>query len=475
MTRMHMFTVLFAVSLLISCGSQHPVPQLSYPEEARDGLGDIVYIGLDRNVYTVDADGTNEVPITVETTNEERMTPNFSLPTWSPDGRKVAFMGFSVEATQEDDEQRELRSTLYVADAGEASITTAFSSLDTSPFYLYWAPDSERLSFASTYNDSDLGLSLQVIQADGEQHNNLVSGRPMYWAWAPDGSKIVAHSGSGSVGEISIVALRGSSGSVDRLAQQPSPFQAPAYSPDGSMIAAAIEGSEGENRLVTFPPAGAPAQTIAEIEGTAAFAWSPDGSRIAYIDGYSDPIGGLRGQLHVIRPEPVPSTVSLDLAATEIPAGDGVIAFFWSPDGSKLAFFRPVPSVSGPQRMIMTLFVFDLEDREVRGYGTFPASTSFAYQVLAQFDQYQRSSTIWSPDSSKLVLSGMEDENTPAIYVVDLEAGRPRKVAEGHLAFWRPGSPIGVSYSSNTISSLDTPRYVRMSRRSRTISSGPQR
>mgnify|MGYP000621434424 FL=1 len=93
----------------------------------------------------------------------------------------------------------------------------------------------------------------------------------------------------------------------------------------------------------------------------------------------------------------------------------------------------------------MTLLVYDLETEEVQEYGTFRASRTFAYQVLPQFDQYHRSTTIWSPDSSKLLVSGMENESTPAIYLVSLEDKNVEKIAEGHLAFWRPGEPPNKS------------------------------
>jgi Tol biopolymer transport system component len=292
------------------------------------------------------------------------------------------------------------------------------------------------------------------VGLEGSEHDYLATGRPMYWAWAPDGENVVAHSGSGPGGTISVVGFEDSSSSEDRLSQQPSSFHAPAYSPDGSLIAAAVEGPEGQNRLAVFPPAGVPAQTIAELRGFTAFDWSPDGRHIAYIDGSKGPIGGLRGQLHVVTPEPIPSTVSMQSGSTRIPAGDGVIAFFWSRDGSKLAFFRPVRSTSGQQqRIILTLFVYDIEAREVRRIGTFPASRTFAYQVLGNFDQYQRSTTIWSPDGSSLVLSGMENRQTPAVYVVPLDGSDPTKIAEGHLAFWRPGPPsdLLMSYFSKTM------------------------
>lgn len=443
--------ILSIVLVLAGCGASVEWPQLGFLDDAHDGFEDIVYIGLDGNVYTVSPSGESTVPVTQEAPDSEALTPNFSLATWAPDGGKIAFMGFSAETVESGD--TELRSTLYVADEAAQDITTSFSSIDTSPFYLYWAPDSERVSFASSYQDEDVGLSLQVVDVDGSGHSNLVSGRPMYWAWAPDASSIVTHSGTGGAKRIRLVEFRNSRSGDEELSARPSSFQAPAYSPDGSRIAAVVEDTEGDNQLAVMPAAGAPVQPIADIGRFAAFGWSPSGDRIAYIDGQNPAIGGIRGELHVISPEPIPSTVSLQSGgSTRVPGGQGVIAFFWSPDGEKLAFFRPVASTGGPQQIVMTLFVYDLVQQEVRAHGTFPASSTFAYQVLPFFDQYQRSATIWSPDGSQIVVSAMADEQTPAVFVVDLDGGEPRQVAEGHLAFWRPrpDSAGRVGYSSNT-------------------------
>ena len=445
---------------LAGCSSSADGPQLGFLDSGGEGFEDIVYIGLDKNVYTVSPSGESTVPVTQEAPDDEAFTPNFSLATWAPDGQKIAFMGFAAEEVEPGNV--ELRSTLYVADESTREISTSFSSIDTSPFYIYWAPDSRRVSFASTYQDQDLGLSLQVVGIDGSSHNNLVSGRPMYWAWSPDASTLVTHSGAGGTGSIRLVDAENTRREADTLSARPSSFQAPAFSPDGSRIAAVVESGSGAKQLATIPAAGAPVQPIADLSGFAAFGWSPSGNHIAYIDGYSARTGGVRGQLHVITPEPIPSTVSTHGGgSTRVPAGDGAIAFFWSPDGSKLAFFRPLPSTGGSQQIVMTLYVYDLEAREVKSYGTFPASRTFAYQVLPHFDQYQRSANIWSPDSSKIVLSTMADEKTPAVYVVDLNGGEPTQVAEGHRAFWRPGgeSEARVGYSSTTIEPDATPRY----------------
>ena len=117
-------TVVFAflILALAGCGGDDPWPQLDFRAEAENGFEDIVYIGLDGNVYTVDPSGESTVPVTQEAPDTDALTPNFSLATWAPDGRKIAFMGFSAEEVESGD--TELRSTLYVADEGAQEIST---------------------------------------------------------------------------------------------------------------------------------------------------------------------------------------------------------------------------------------------------------------------------------------------------------------------------------------------------------------
>ena len=58
-------------------------------------------------------------------------------------------------------------------------------------------------------------------------------------------------------------------------------------------------------------------------------------------------------------------------------------------------------------------------------------------RVVPVFDQYQRSHTIWSPDSTHIVVNGVTADNRPGIFVVSADGETPpRLVALGTLPFW---------------------------------------
>ena len=68
-----------------------------------------------------------------------------------------------------------------------------------------------------------------------------------------------------------------------KLTQGPAAFQAPQFSPDGSAILYASAGESDQDALYVADAKGANARLIMNYSGRIAFAWSPDGSRIVYL------------------------------------------------------------------------------------------------------------------------------------------------------------------------------------------------
>ena len=79
---------------------------------------------------------------------------------------------------------------------------------------------------------------------------------------------------------------------------------------------------------------------------------------------------------------------------------DNIISYFWSPDGSKLAYFTPSSSKNALQLMIL-----NINDGIVSPLMEFIPSVD-QLTVFQFFDQYARSHSIWSPNSAHLVLAG---------------------------------------------------------------------
>lgn len=445
--------LLLGLSFLIGCSSQpdagpaagqqpeavDPPALLDYPQEAENGFSEIVYLGLDGNVKTIDRNGENRVPVTTRQGPLTVDTFRFSLPRFSPDGTKIAFMGHDRAGGE-----NEIRNIIYVADARAKEIVPVHSSLANAPFYLDFSPTGESITFLSSLPDS-AQLALQAVHTSGSNYRVLTDGRPLFYDWNPAGTAIVTHTGGSAVrsesssGSIGIVRFSNGSHQTAVLDQVPTYFQVPALSPDGSTIAAAVVSPQGESSVSLFNTKGNHLEIVADLNGFAAIDWSPDGSRLAYIDGSNNPFTGIVGTLHVRDLRAIPQTVSMQSGTGSDTRVERVAAFFWSPDSEKIAMFRPIPvqgQTSGMNRYFR-LTVLEVASGESTNYGVFPASMSFVTRVIPHFDQYQRSVQVWSPDSTHIVINSLGDNQRPGIYIIDLaNRNEPQLIADGHMAFF---------------------------------------
>jgi hypothetical protein len=214
-----------------------------------------------------------------------------------------------------------------------------------------WSPSGSRIAY-------EVGGILTAANADGSNAQFWYdSGTRMFAIdWAPDETRLALT--EGPVGPdfdntlLHWVAARPEPpGQVINLDVQPA---AAAWSPDGTRVAF-VDGWEiAVGGVQTVAPDGTGLTTVPNTQGltftnyfsNGAVDWSPDGQRLAF----SGQQGGDAGIF----------TVSLDgsglTRVTTAPAGLADAAPAWSPDGSKLAFVRwPDDSPSGPRR----LFVVD--------------------------------------------------------------------------------------------------------------------
>ena len=424
--------LLFALGIL----ALHACQGLRMPQSPMLGVlerksGRIVYVGLDGNIYTMNQAGRDVTAITEDSALDDDSSEHISYhyPTWAPDGKQLAFVGYRNTPGKRPE------ASLYTARDDGSDMTKVFSDPDQDPFYLYWLPSSEQVSFLSS-TAADNPLNLGIVPAEGGKPLEIGSGRPFYWAWAPNSETLVTHTGRASrdapdSARLSMVSI-GTGVVESRLGVQPSFFQSPVYSPDGKYFVAAIENGPGMSSLLLATSSGASERVLADFDGQAAFDWSPSGDHIAYVSGSTTPFG-LVGALALIEMGDLANPKVYETGANE------VMAFFWSPRGRKLAYFEPrlTNDPEGGRTLMLALSVLDVRSGESLLLGSFRPTEALLTQVIPYFDQYQRSATIWSPDGRYLVVNALRDDERPGIFVVDASSNlEPRLINHGQLPFW---------------------------------------
>ena len=417
---------------MASCQSlQLPQSPLLAALETKSGR--IVYVGLDGHIYTMNQAGDSVANITLDSSlsTPNDTTHSYFYPTWAPNGKKLAFVGYHRKSGGNPEV------SIYTAGSDGSNIVKVYSDPDQQPFYLYWLPNNEEISFLGG-TPGDSWFTLNVVPAAGGETYAVGRGAPFYWAWSPNSQSLVVNTSSltdsGVVtGRLAIVHIHPNL-RQSILSLRPSVFQSPVYSPDGNYFLVAAEDTP-DTRYILLATSEGQAQTkLTDFDSRVAFDWSPDGQHIAYISGNAAPPFGILGTLGLIDMSTPEAPILSDVDTS------GVMAFFWSPDGNKLAYFAPAldnDSNTGTTKLLLDLSVLDVISGNVTSLGAFQSPDVMLAQIFPHFDQYQRSSTIWSPDGNYLVINAITEDETPGIYVVNASGNfPPRLIQQGVMPFW---------------------------------------
>jgi len=427
------FVTILSLLILVGCSSI-PVrlPESPFLRNLERKSGKIVFLGLDGNLYITDQGGLNTIQLTADAEGlpSDGSTQFYQFPTWSSDGSKLAFAKIRTNGVNVDG------ISLLTANGDGGELVEVFSSSEDLPVYLFWSPDDKFITYLSININSQV-FSINLIPAEGGEIQKLVEGSTLYWDWHPQKDVIALHRGGDSfVSGDDKIALMDVGGAFTEnvLDLTATLFKAPSFSPDGEELLMAALNEEYESALLLTDRDGKLKDELAIVEGPVAFGWSPDGEQISYIDKRSGAAPFNYGNLVVIE-KSKPEEVTM--------IGDAVLGFFWSPDGEKIAYFEPLLLTEGYEATgieneegMLRLSILDVSSGKSQNVYEFLPLQTMA-NLMTSSDQYQQSTTIWSPDSKKLVVLALGEEGAAQVMVVDATGSlEPRPVAEGVVAYW---------------------------------------
>lgn len=269
--------------LIVSLGLYFSPVQLSGVATAA-GISRLVFTGEhdgNRNIFVADADGANQA-VVVDDAGED----NYAA--WGPEQKQIAYIA-----------QHEDRFDLMVVDAdgtNKRQVMEDFGKFNSSPT---WSPDGKRLAFVS---DRVVSLQIYVVDLETGVPVPLTSALPTESnesvdpAWSPDGSTIAFISNREQ--NSYQLYLMNADGSDVRALTTPddgTEKSTPAWSPDGSRICFVASGERGaEVRLIQ--PNGENDVQLVDLSSDdsnssiSKVSWLPDGSELIYavdIDGSS--------------------------------------------------------------------------------------------------------------------------------------------------------------------------------------------
>ena len=394
----------------------------------------IAVVGTDAQIRSYLPDGTGEMAISAG----EGL---FTWPTWSPDGKTVAFSGIVRNSDAEpvvtlfgyNWEEGEVH-PLHEGEPGYAGLLA-----DGVVHYPLWSPDSSKLAFVAV---TELhGLSLFVDQVGATSGPTYVLDRgPLWMSWSTDSSSLAIHRSLDHF----LVSFEDNL-IMQRIRLESDAYRVPAWRPNMRELALSSSAGREGFGLYSAPITDAGlvlTSPISEVGPASAFLWSPDGRHLAVADDVRPVRYGNTPILVYRRFRMLDSATFSEKALVH----DNVLSYFWSPDGTKIAIVT-IADAGGDLRWTLLDVATGSSIKLVDFTPSRDQLTMFQF-----FDQYAYSHLLWSPDSRFLVFSGrlsfaassagfmaQSDRRSSKVYLIDTgPVTTIDEVADGVLGFWSP-------------------------------------
>jgi Tol biopolymer transport system component len=325
---------------------------------------------------------------------------------------------------------------------------------------LDWAPDGQRLVLVKEGQAGPGSGEIFVVDVEAGSITKVADGYAP--VWSSDSQRILfvgnfTPSEQGAEQSLGLVGIEDGSTSILAMQHWVSglwPIERAVYSGEETLIAVYVSGLEMEGHLVIVDEAGRSIWEIPDFVYSAdSFAWSPDGSRLVYRDSGEPFMGGENPSLKIVRPESQEVVLALDRAGfwpRWSPDGESVAALEWEEGGG----FRVmvVDSLDGELLLRSEGTFADLWNSELSWSpdGTsllFTSTENDSRQVLVMdrsgdsrsVAEGQRPEVHWSPDGARVALA-IGEEGDREIFVVEADGSDLRKLADGSMPRWRPGT-----------------------------------
>lgn len=224
-------------------------------------------------IFAMDADGRGQTRLT------KNPARSMNHPSWSADGRRIVFALGTWKYNQSAPSDAEI----YVmnADGTEQSRLTHNAGYDGHPS---WSPDGRKIAFESVRDGTP---AIYVMNADGSSQRRITRGQEDHRlpSWSPDGKQIAFASQRDGATEIYAVGANGTDETrLTNTGENDSPF----WSPEGGKIAFASR-RDGNWEIYVMDADGRNARRLTNDQDTDRFpAWSPDGNHIAFASNRDD-------------------------------------------------------------------------------------------------------------------------------------------------------------------------------------------
>jgi TolB protein len=389
--------------------------------------GQIAYIGLDQNVYTLDSGDGSKTALT----QDGSVTHFYQWPTWSDDGRLAYF--------QTTRDTSHFSTEVFISPDGSQPGSAAYVGEGEIFNYAYWSPQNcaselgDCRDLAVLLSGTD-GLFIQLIRDERDVFSDrrTETGAPFYFSWSPDGARMLWQRNNQRLDIFDTTA----NNITETLNVMPGVFRAPAWSPVDDRLLVAVMNEDADTSDLTIITAADQKVLARNLSGPASFVWSPNGDYVAYTDR--------QGPLWV-----VDSRTGGIIAQSGV---SGVGAFFWSPDSQHIAYISLAPAsdtfsaqsgfntkVAAYQQESIELAwsVLDVQTGARRSFGAFSPTEEMLY-MLIYFDQFVQSHRIWSPDSRYIIYTEATPDGGAVINLLDTIQSNavPFALADGFIGVW---------------------------------------